>query len=101
MSRSLNLVLNRVSWLLVELGQSEVCYFGSALVHEDVGSLDIAMADPLPPQIGQPLIDVSDNGRKLLFSEYFLGSPIFEIPVSTQFGDNVAIPLAHECLIKP
>lgn len=53
----------------MEFCQPEVGYYGSSLVHEDVGGFQVSVGHSFFPHVLQTIPDVQDNSAYLLLSE--------------------------------
>lgn len=88
-------------WLLIKLGESEVRNLGHPIMHEDVGALEIAMRDAHLPQIPQPIVEIQYDSIELIFCEGFLPTePVLEIALVADFGDDVAVAVGEQRLVK-
>jgi hypothetical protein len=60
--------LSELAWrVLVELGEAEVCYLGSAVMQENIGCFKVPMRDSHFSEIPEPLVHIEYDSCELIF----------------------------------
>jgi hypothetical protein len=87
--------------ILVELGESEVGDLGSAVVQEDIGSLEVAVRDAHLPQVLEAQVDVEHELGEFCVGKTLALEAFLEVALAAELRDDVAVAVGEEGLVEP
>lgn len=91
-----------LKFTLGQLGEPKIGQFGLAIVYEYVSDLQVPVDYVIFREIKQPLEDVLNIALGLMLLQgTFTSNLALQIPLITQFGDDIAIAVAGEDLVTP
>lgn len=79
--------------LLVEFGKTEIRDFHASVADEDVGGFQVPVGHSFFSHVLQTLPEVDDDCWEFLIWKWLAGlDAVVKVPLSTKFGDYVAVP---------